>query len=112
MEKLIACCGLDCATCDARKATIANDNKLRAETAEKWKVQHNAAHITAEMINCTGCREAGVKFGHCEKCEIRNCAISKNFKTCAECDKMEDCSILKNVLQFVPDALNNLKSLN
>lgn len=112
MGKLIACCGLDCATCDARKATIANDDNLRAQTAEKWKVQHNAQGLTPDMINCTGCREEGVKFNHCYNCEIRNCAKAKGFQTCAECDKLESCAIIGNLLKFVPEALNNLKSLN
>ncbi len=111
MEKIIACCGINCVACDARIATIANDNELRAQTAEKWKVQHNAVGITADMINCTGCTAEGVKFGHCQKCEIRNCAISKGFTTCAECDSMENCSIIKNVHQYVPEALANLVSL-
>lgn len=112
MKKIISCCGLDCATCDARIATLANDNELRAKTVEKWKVQHNAQGLTLEMINCTGCREAGVKFNHCERCEIRNCATVKGFKTCAECEKLESCAIIKNVHQYVPEALQNLKSLN
>ena len=111
MEKFIACCGLDCATCDARIATLANDDELRAQTAEKWKVQFGA-DITPEMINCTGCREAGVKFAHCSECEIRNCVKSKGFETCADCDKMENCVLLKNIHQYVPEAFANLKSLN
>jgi hypothetical protein len=112
MEKLIACCGLDCATCDARIATVNNDNELRAKTAEKWKAMYSYQSLSPEMINCTGCREAGAKFGYCERCEIRTCAISKGFKTCADCDKMESCTILGNVLKYVPGALENLKSLN
>jgi hypothetical protein len=112
MEKVIACCGLNCATCDARIATIANDDELRAQTAEKWKVQHNAAGITPQMINCTGCREAGVKFSHCAECEIRNCVLSKSYETCADCDQLENCALLTNLHQFVPEALENLKSLN
>jgi hypothetical protein len=112
MEKLIACCGLDCATCDARIATVADDNELRAKTAEKWRVQYNASGITPEMINCTGCREPGVKFAHCEQCEIRNCVKSKGFQTCADCDKVKDCPIVGNVFKYVPEALENLKSLN
>jgi hypothetical protein len=111
MEKVIACCGLNCATCDARIATIANDNELRAQTAEKWKVAFNP-DITPEMINCTGCREAGVKFSHCAECEIRNCVLSKNFQTCADCDKLESCALLVNIHQYLPEALENLKSLN
>jgi len=112
MEKLIACCGLNCAICDARIATVTNDNELRAKTAEQWKVQYNVPDITPEMINCTGCRVEGVKVRQCELCEIRNCVISKDFMTCADCDKMESCATLKNLHQYVPDALENLKSLN
>ena len=112
MEKLIACCGLNCVTCDARTATVTNDDALRAKTAEAWSVQYQAPDITPEMINCTGCREPGVKFGHCEVCEIRNCVKSKGFQTCADCDPLERCGIVGNVLQFVPEALENLKSLN
>jgi hypothetical protein len=111
MEKLIACCGLDCATCDARIATIANDDELRARTAEKWKVAFNP-DITPEMINCTGCREPGVKFAHCSECEIRNCVKSKGFETCADCEKLENCDLLVNIHQYLPEALTNLKSLN
>lgn len=112
MEKLIACCGLNCGVCDARIATISNDNELRAKTAEKWKVQYNVPDFSAEMINCTGCREPGVKIGHCEQCEIRKCATTYRFQTCADCDKLGDCATLKTLHQFVPEALENLKSLN
>lgn len=111
MEKLIACCGLDCTTYDARKATLANDNELRAKTAATWKVQFGA-DITPEMINCTGCREEGVKFAHCSECEIRKCADAKGFKTCAACDQLDTCETVKNLHQYVPEALLNLKSLN
>jgi hypothetical protein len=112
MEKVIACCGLNCATCNARIATLANDNELRAQTAEKWKVQHNAQSLTPEMINCTGCREAGVKFNHCDNCEIRNCVKSYNFQTCADCNKLDSCPTVGNLHKYVPEALDNLKSMN
>jgi len=111
MEKKISCCGLDCATCDARIATVANDNVLREQTAEKWRVQFSPA-ITAEMINCTGCRQPGAKFVHCETCEIRNCVKAKGFETCGDCSEMETCQIVANVHKHVPEAVENLKSLN
>jgi len=110
MEKLIASCGIDCAECDARKATVANDNALREETAKKWAEQFSAP-ITAEMINCMGCREEGVKFAHCYDCEIRNCVHSKGYQTCAECEEMETCSIVGSILQYMPELKENLKSL-
>jgi hypothetical protein len=112
MEKIISCCGLNCVGCDARIATVTNDNALRSKTAAAWRTQYNAVNITAEMINCTGCREPGAKFDHCNHCEIRNCASSKSYNTCAECEKLEHCPILENVHQYVPEALENLKGLN
>lgn len=38
MKQLIACCGLDCESCDARIATVENDNELKEKTARKWSV--------------------------------------------------------------------------
>ena len=52
MKQLIACCGLDCEGCDARIATVRNDNELREKTARKWSVMNNAPEITAATINC------------------------------------------------------------
>lgn len=57
-NQLIGCCGLDCETCDARIATLTNDNTLREKTAALW-TELNGVPITAEMINCTGCRMEG-----------------------------------------------------
>lgn len=112
MEKMIACCGLNCATCEARIATIADDDQLRNEVMEKWKLQYGAPELSIEMINCTGCREEGVKIGHCAECEIRNCALAKGFVTCADCADLENCPIIGAMHKFVPEALGNLKSLN
>ena len=112
MEKLIACCGLNCVTCDARIATINNDDELRKTTADKWKVNFNAADLTPEMINCTGCREEGVKFSHCEMCEVRNCVKSKGFATCGDCAEMETCTLVAGIHKYVPEAITNLRSLN
>ena len=112
MEKLIACCGLNCATCDARIATIKNDDELRKATADKWRVSFNAPDITAEMINCTGCREEGAKFSHCEMCEIRKCVKVKGFNTCGDCKEMDTCSIVSGIHKYVPEAIINLRSLS
>jgi hypothetical protein len=112
MEKVIACCGINCATCDARIATLTNDNQLRAATAEKWQKMYHAAEITAESINCTGCRETGAKFNHCSVCGIRNCVTSKGFNTCGDCPDMEHCEIVSMVHKYLPEAVENLKNLN
>jgi len=112
MEKIIACCGLDCAGCEARIAFITNDNELRIKTAEKWRTEYKSANITAEMINCSGCRETGVKLSHCYECKIRECVAAKNISTCGECDTLASCEMVGKIHQFVPQALANLLNLN
>jgi hypothetical protein len=111
MEKLIACCGINCITCDARIATINNDEELRKTTAEKWREAFSAPDITPEMINCTGCRQEGAKFGHCYNCEIRNCVIAKGFNTCGDCKEMNDCTKVAGVHKYLPEAITNLRDL-
>ena len=110
MKQLIACCGIDCENCDARIATIADDNALREGTAKKWSEMFGSSEITAASINCTGCRTDGAKFSHCEVCEIRNCATEKGFATCGECAELDSCQIVGFVLQHVPGAKDNLLS--
>jgi hypothetical protein len=112
MSNFISVCGINCEECDARIATEKDDNNLREQVAKKWRTEYNAQHITAEMINCTGCRIEGVKFGHCENCQIRKCAHEKGFSTCGECSELEKCETVDFVLKNVPNALANLKSIS
>ena len=97
MKQLIACCGLDCENCDARIATLADDNELRENTAKKWRVMYNSPEITAESINCLGCRADGVKIGHCNDCGIRNCVKTKGFVSCGDCNELDTCQINESV---------------
>jgi hypothetical protein len=108
MKQLIACCGIDCESCDARIATISNDNALREATAQKWSVMYEAPDITAETINCTGCRIDGAKIGHHSDCEIRKCVQEKGFNTCGDCNELNTCQIVGFVLQNVPGTKENL----
>lgn len=111
MEKRIAYCGLNCTECDARIATMTDNNNLREKTAAKWRTLYNATNLTVDMINCTGCCEPGAKIGHCAECEIRSCAADKNYNTCVECTTFETCPTLEPIIKNVPGALENLKSL-
>jgi len=112
MKTLIACCGIDCVGCDARTATITNDNELRAKTAASWRELYQNEAITTESINCMGCRADGVKFAHCNECEIRNCAKSKGYETCGDCSQLDTCPTVGFILQIVPDAKINLQSVS
>jgi len=108
MNLLIACCGLNCESCDARIATVTNDNVLRAKTAQKWSALNNV-EIPAEAINCMGCRVAGMKTMFCnDMCEIRKCVNNKEFETCADCAELYICPIVGAIFQFTPEAKANL----
>lgn len=111
MKELIACCGLDCESCDARIATVRNDDQLREETAKKWSILNNTSEITAETINCMGCRADGVKFAFCsDYCAIRKCVNEKGFNTCGDCKEMDSCQIVAPIFQNAPGSRENLLS--
>ena len=112
MKKLISCCGLNCATCEAHIATINNDDELRKVTAEKWKTFYNVPDMSPEMINCTGCRNEGVKIGHWSMCQVRLCVEGKGCKTCGECSMMDTCNLVSGIHKSVPEAVLNLRNLN
>lgn len=109
MKEFIACCGLDCEKCDARIATVNDDNALREKTARLWS-ELNHAEITPEMINCTGCRTEGVKTPFCESfCEIRRCVYKKNFSVCGECKELETCEKFGMIAKNNPEVIENMK---
>ena len=104
----IAYCGLNCETCEARIATINNDDLLRKNVAESWS-KLNAVEITPEMINCSGCRIEGAKTPFCDAfCAIRKCGLEKGVETCAQCSAVNSCSTLAVITKNSPEALSNL----
>ena len=109
MNNLIACCGLDCESCEARIATMKNDDTLRCEVAKKWCEMNNTDQITPETINCMGCRTEGVKFAFCQSmCQIRQCAQSKGYATCGDCAEVHTCPKTAPLFEFTPEAKKNL----
>ena len=110
MKNYIAYCGLDCETCEARIATIHNDDAQRKKVAGLWS-ELNGVEITPEMINCVGCRINGVKTPFCESlCPIRQCAQGRGVETCGGCDCMESCEKLRAITGNNADALRRLKT--
>lgn len=110
MKKYIAYCGLDCESCEARRATVNDDDSLRQKVAKEWS-ELNSVEITPEMINCTGCRIVGVKTPFCESlCPIRQCAMGRDVETCGGCGEMNKCEKLGMITKNNAHALKNLKS--
>jgi len=110
MKEFIAYCGLNCETCEARMATMNNDNTQRKKVAKLWS-DLNGVEITPEMINCVGCRIDGVKTPYCESlCPIRHCARGRGVETCGGCGERESCEKLGAIIENNPAALKNLKA--
>ena len=102
MNDYIAYCGLDCETCEARLATVNNDDALRQRVAKEWS-ELNSAEITPEMINCSGCRIPGVKTPYCDfLCPIRQCAMSKQMETCGRCPEMIFTTFMRAMIPIQP----------
>lgn len=109
MHPLIAFCGLDCARCDARTATIHNDDALRQQVARQWS-EWNHVDIPAASINCLGCRTEGIKCPYCDSmCHIRQCALQKGVSHCGECLDSTNCNLLQQVHRNAPEAQANLQ---
>ena len=108
MKDCIAFCGLNCENCEARLATINNDDALRKKVASLWS-ELNGVEITSEMINCVGCRIDGVKTPYCESmCSIRQCAFSKKVETCGSCTEVMTCVKVGMILKNNEEARRNL----
>ena len=99
---MIAYCGLDCSQCGAFQATQDDDDQKRAETAKLWS-QLYQADIKANQINCTGCKSDGVKFYHCNVCDIRQCCSSRGIDNCAACQDYI-CDKLTQFVKMAPEA--------
>ena len=109
MKQLIACCGLDCEKCEARIATLNDDNRLREKVAKEWG-EMNQMVFQPEWINCMGCRTEGCKTFYCsDMCKIRQCAMNKGYNTCGDCQEMEKCTTVGAILAGNPEAVNNMK---
>lgn len=108
MKDYIAFCGLDCENCEARLATVNNDDSLRQKVAKEWS-ELNGVEITPEMIHCVGCRIDGVKTPFCESlCPIRQCALEREVETCGACAEIRTCEKVWMILENNVEAQRNI----
>lgn len=108
MDGFIAYCGLDCEFCEARIATLKDDDELRQKVARDWS-ELNGVEITPEMINCSGCRIPGVKTPYCDTlCPIRQCAMDRQFETCGDCNDLMSCERVKAITENNSEALQRI----
>jgi len=106
---MIAYCGLTCSNCDAYLATQEDNDTKRNDTARKWSKVYRA-DIKPKQINCDGCKSDGLKFFHCNMCDIRQCCLSINVDNCAAC-KDFICDTLASFIKLAPEAGSALEKL-
>jgi hypothetical protein len=108
MSEMIAYCGLDCAECGAYKATVANDDELRKQTAKQWSEMFGA-DVKPEDVNCMGCK-SDILMGYCSECKIRECGNSKAIGNCGVCSDF-GCAQITEFLINAPVAKTNLEKI-
>jgi hypothetical protein len=110
MTEMISYCGLVCNECPTFIATLANDDILREDVAEKWSKQFGF-DLKAEDINCVGCQSGSDRlFGHCLTCEIRKCGMEKEVENCAHCEEY-GCRNLESFIKYIPHAKKKLEQI-
>ena len=103
MERMIAICGLNCATCEAYLATQANDETEKERIAGRWRSEYHHAGIDAAYITCDGCLAFDRRLGgHCLECTVRACGVARGVPNCAHCADYDGCETLAGFLQFAP----------
>jgi hypothetical protein len=113
MEKLLAACGLECAECDAYKATQTGDVELAKKVAAEWtKAFGGGKHVFAvEETYCDGCLTPGErKGGYCGACPIRACVIQKKIDNCAHCADYA-CKDLTEFFNMAPQVKEKLDKI-
>ncbi len=110
MEKIIAFCGLDCATCDAYIMTKANDAAGMQAILEKWRVEYHSPEMTIDAVTCDGCHATTRLGGYCHECPVRACALERGYDTCADCPDYA-CEKLLGFFEMAPVAKTNLEAM-
>ena len=109
MEQMIAVCGLDCATCDARLATVANDQAAKARVAAEWRAIFHSEDINEQFVTCEGCHSTdGVLSGYCGMCPIRTCATRRGLTNCGHCSELDSCETYGGMFKDDSPAKKNL----
>jgi hypothetical protein len=98
-EKIIAFCGIDCASCPAYIGTAGGDEELLKKTAEEWSTAEE--QLTPEDVICHSCTQTEKRlFTWCKQCRVKDCCREKDLANCAYCDEYA-CDELKNLWDIV-----------
>jgi hypothetical protein len=115
MEKMIAYCGLDCGSCPIHLATLEQDKSrqyaMRESIAEQLSKYYGIDSPPENINDCDGCRSDSERiYTGCLQCNIRECAIGRNIKSCALCNDYS-CDNLRKHFSLDPFAQTRLEEI-
>jgi hypothetical protein len=84
MGSPLACCGIDCESCEIRKA--ANDPAFAEELAARWRKRRPDAR--ADWFRCLGCDGPEDRLWDGD-CKIRACCKQKGYQNCSQCESFK-----------------------
>jgi hypothetical protein len=115
MDLSLAYCGLNCSGCPILLATVETDvekkKAMREEVIRICRERYDITYAPADITDCDGCiSDSGRLFSGCIHCEIRECVMSKELKSCAFCGDYP-CGRLEESFKSDPSARIRLDDL-
>jgi hypothetical protein len=105
-----AYCGMECSQCPTYQATQSDDLQARETAAGQWSKIFRM-RLSAEEINCDGCKSDGGRlFGHCRTCRIKQCCTRRGLDSCAGCEEYA-CEELSAFFALVPQSRIALEAM-
>lgn len=110
MTEIFGCCGMDCGSCEARKATERNDMEALSRIAAAEESRGGGSFVMPSRMRCTGCTEPGAKSLACGGCKVRMCAIQNGIPHCGFCEEFP-CDLGDAIWEAIPEYKKNLERI-
>ena len=105
-EHLVAACGTYCGACPAYIANHSEDEQIKMKLQKRFSSGPTKALKGIPPSNwmdgllCDGCLSGGKLAAHCQRCNIRLCALNKqNDSRCSDCKDLP-CYRIKNLINM------------
>lgn len=89
IKETISPCGLYCGVCAIYNAHQKNDVKSKKLALAVYKKRAKlppSSNLGIQDIKCDGCRSNNL-FAYCKECKIRDCADTKGYEGCYQCEE-------------------------
>ncbi len=108
--EIFGCCGMDCGSCEARRATERDDMEALSNIAVAEESRGGGSFILPSRMRCTGCTEPGAKSVACGGCRVRMCALQNGIPHCGFCEEFP-CDLGDAIWEALPEYKKNLERI-